>query len=140
MIELESRGLPVAWVDTPNRLPRVRRRGGVFVIESGAARPIGRPASRASSAASGAALAKRFEKFGLHRALRAAGAKPGDRVRVGELEVRLWPYPEPALPGVAEGIRGYRYLETPPFARLSRSQLKERASELAPRVIVALTR
>ena len=41
---------------------------------------------------------------------------------------------------MADGIRGYRYIETPPFARLSRAQLRERASELAPKVIDALTR
>ena len=139
VFEFEALGLPVAYVDTPGRMPRVSRRKGVFVIEYAAARMMERTADRVPSAAHRAVFAKGFEKFGFHRALRLAGAHTGDRIRVGKLELDLWEYPDPILKGTTDGIRNYHYIETPPFARLSPAELHERARELAPHVIDALT-
>ena len=131
--------MPVAYVDTEGRIPQVQRRKGVFEIEYAASRMMLRDARRLPESAR-PTLEKTFEKFGFHRALRLAGARPGDRVRVGALEFELWDYPKPKLAGTSDGIRGYRYIETPPFGKLDAASLEERARELAPRVIDALTR
>ena len=139
MFEFEAKGLPVAYVDTPGRVPLVRRRSGVYVIEYAAGRMLRQPPQQVPSSAYPVLFAKGFEQFGFHRALRLAGARPGDRVRVGELELELWEYPEPKLKGTTDGIRNYAYIETPPFSRLSPAELGERARALAPRVIEALT-
>ncbi len=132
MFEFEARGLPVAYVDTPGRVPRVRRRNGVFVIEYKAARMMKQPPDQLPSSAYPVVFAKGFEQFGFHRALRLAGARPGDRVRVGELELELWEYPEPKLKGTTDGIRNYRYIETPPFARLSPARCASEGASSPP--------
>src|SRR5438309_198144 len=59
---------------------------------------------------------KTFEKWGLHRALRLAGAKAGDTVRVGALEAELWDYPPKLLEGW-DGPAEFSYVEIPSLRR-----------------------
>ena len=144
--EFEAAGLPIAWVDTPGRMPRVRQRDGVYRIDYGANFMLQRHGDP-STAAGRKRLQTVFEKFGLHRALRLAGAVPGDRVKTGaflkalekaSLEFELWEYPEPRLKASGAGIRDYGYVTTPAFARLDAAGLGRLAVELAPKVEAGL--
>ena len=139
IFELEVQGIPVAWIDTPGRVPKLTRvaRGVYtidyatnFMIERGAERHGVRPA----------ALVRTFEKFGFHRALRVAGAKPGDRVRIGAVEIELWPYPPRELEVSTDGVLDYPYLVLESFRRASAAELRASARRLGPQVIEALLR
>ena len=141
VFELEQHGVPVAYVDTPGRVPHIERDGKVFVLRYQTNRFLkiaGLPA---------VPLAKKqrtFERAGIHRALRVAGAKPGDRVRVDEVEFELWDYPTPdttRLPS-SDGVRDYPYIEVPPgrIGAWTAEQVKDRAQDLVPHVVKALVR
>ena len=141
VFELEHRSIPVAYVDTPGRVPHIERHGSVFVVHYETNRFLliaGLP---------GVPLAKKqrlFERQGIHRALRLAGAKPGDRVRVDDVEFALWEYPppDPKKPPSSDGVADYPYIVTPPgrIGGWTPEQVRERARELAPRVAQALLR
>jgi hypothetical protein len=116
IFSLEAEGVPVAWIDTPGRMPVVKRNGRVFEIDYNI--PGGRrePVQRIESAARRALAAETFEKWGLHRALRLAGAKAGDTVRVSGLEAELWDYPPKLLDGW-DGPAEFAYVEIPSLRR-----------------------
>lgn len=118
-LQLESAGLPVAWVDTPSRVPHVERRRGRYVIEYAGNRWIDRPGADRdpSKPAVRERMRKTFEKFGFHRALRLAGARAGDTVVVGSLELELWDYPDVSYPHIPDGIRDYAYIALEQSAR-----------------------
>ena len=130
----------MAYVDTEGRVPIVTREGDLFRIEYAAARYAIADSQRAppESAERRRGLVKRFEKFGFHRALRLAGARPGDRVRVGALEVELWEYPEPHLPVETDGIAGYEYVVARPIGRRSNTDLEAEARRVAPLLVAKL--
>ncbi len=129
-------------------MPRVRQRDGVYHVDYGANFMLPRQGDP-ETVAGRKRLQATFEKFGLHRALRLAGAVPGDRVKTGafskeleraSLEIELWDYPEPTLRATCQGIRDYDYVVAPPYSRLDVAGLEQLASELAPRVEAALLR
>jgi hypothetical protein len=138
IFELESRGIPVAWIDTPGRVPKIARVGRAYSIEYATNFRIEQAADQRGIQP--ASLARAFEKFGFHRALRAAGAKPGDQVRVGKVQVELWPYPPPKLEASTDGVVGYPYIVLEKFRRASASELRTSARRLSPQVIQALLR
>ena len=58
-------------------------------------------------------MRKQFERQGIYRALRLAGAKEGDRVRLLDFEFELDelpPAPKGWLPS-SDGVDGYSYIE-----------------------------
>jgi hypothetical protein len=131
-IQFESLHLPVAWLDTARRVPRVRRLHGRYVIEYGANRRIeawvgGRDPS---APAIRRRLEATFERFGFHRALRLAGAAPGDILEVGSLRTQLWEYPRVSHPHVPDGIRDYAYIEIDPVVRLRPPDLEREAARV----------
>ena len=132
----------MAWVDTAGRAPLVRRRDGAFEIEYAAGHLLERDLSRLpeGSPRRVEVAAKRFEKFGFHRALRLAGARAGDRVRVGELELTLWEYPTPRLRASAggDGIADYGFAVIPALGRLDEQELAPIAEGVADEVIASL--
>ena len=132
----------MAWVDTAGRVPLVRRRSGAFEIEYAAGYLLKRDLARLpqGSPQRVESARKTFEKFGLHRALRLAGAREGDRVRLGGVEFRLWDYPEPRLrPSEAgDGIAGYEYIVAPPVGRLDSAAVAVVADGIAAAVIARL--
>ncbi len=130
----------MAWVDTPGRVPIVRCSRGAYTIEYAAGVMLARAAGHEDQPAVRKWLEKVFEQFGLHRALRLAGAKPGDTVKVGELTVALWDYPEPKHPASCEGVANYAYIVTEPIVKLAGAGLQTRAQELAPLVESALVK
>lgn len=136
IFEIEAAGIPVAWIDTPGRVPKIERVGGAYVIEYATNFMIERAADRPGFRP--ASLARAFEKFGFHRALRVAGAQPGDRVRVGKLELELWPYPPPVLESSTDGVLGYPYVVLEKFRRISATEARTSARRLSPQVIAAL--
>jgi hypothetical protein len=136
IFELEARGIPVAWIDTPGRVPKVERVGRVYIIDYATNFMIERVVDQHGIRP--ASLARTFEKFGFHRALRVAGAKPGDRVRVGKAEFELWPYPPPKLEGSTDGVLGYPYIVLEKFRRASATELRASAHRLSAQVIQAL--
>jgi hypothetical protein len=138
IFELESRGIPVAWIDTPGRVPKIARVRGAYVIEYATNFMIERAVEQYGVRPG--SLARAFEKFGFHRALRVAGAKPGDRVRVGKVDFELWPYPPPKLEGSTDGVLGYPYIVLEKFRRASATELRTSARRLSPEVIQALLR
>lgn len=138
IFELESQGIPVAWIDTPGRVPKIERVDGVYTIDYATNFMIERAADRLGTGA--AVLARGFEKFGFHRALRAAGARPGARVRVGKVELKLWPYPPPELEGTSDGVLGYPCIVLESFRGASAADLRASARRLSPQVIQALLR
>ena len=79
-----------------------------------------------------------FEKFGLHRALRLARAKPGDTVRVLDLEVELWDYPPKRLDGW-DGVADYPYVEIPPLRGQDPEVLRGWATDALPKLVALLT-
>ena len=139
VFDLEYRGIPVAYVDTPGRVPHIERDGPVFVVHYQTNRFLliaGLPE---------VPLAKKqrlFERQGIHRALRLAGAEPGDRVRVDTVEFDLWEYPapDPKKGPSSDGVADYPYIVTPPgrIGGWTPDQVKERGRELAPLVAQAL--
>src|SRR5262245_24345391 len=138
---LEAAGCPVAWVDTPGRMPRVTRRGRTFGIDYAAARSLVADVGRAGGIGSteGRAVAiETFEKFGLHRALRLAGARAGDTVRVRGLEATLWDYPPPRLAGW-DGVADYPYVEIPALRGQDPDDLRRRARAAVPALAALLT-
>jgi hypothetical protein len=141
-LQLEARGIPVAWLDTAGRVPRVRRRMGRFLIEYAANKRL--EAHAAGRDLHGTALQERllagFERFGFHRALRVAGARPGAAVEVGSLKIELWDYPEVSYPKIPDGIPDYPYVEISPVARLSQADLEREALRVAPLIRTRLER
>ena len=141
VFELEQRGVPVAYIDTPGRVPHVERDGEVFVIDYATNRFL------AVAALPQVPMAKKlrtFERMGIHRALRMAGAKPGDRVRVDNVEFDLWDYPPPIskrLP-LSDGVRDYPYIQVAEgrIGAWTPEQVSEWAPDLVPRVVKALVR
>jgi len=133
---IEARGLPVAWLDTASRVPHVRRTNGRFLIEYAANHRIEAHASRGGKAdeASQEKLKARFEKFGFHRALRLAGAAPGDIVEVGSLTIELWDYSEASYPHIPDGMSEYPYVEVSPVARMSQTDLRYEVERVTPMV------
>jgi hypothetical protein len=133
-------------------MPRITKRNGVFEIDyalPGDRRPAvhdgpheGRVAKRdvfASEAARAIAI-KNMEKWGLHRALRVAGAKPGDRVRIRDREFELWDYPPLLLPSTWDGPVEYAYIEIPSLRKTDDALLTAWAVERAPAVAQLLLR
>jgi hypothetical protein len=141
VFRLESEGLPVAYVDTAGRVPRVTREGRVFVIEYAALKYAVSDARRwpPETPEGKRRLLRTFENFGLHRALRLAGAEPGAPVRLGDFEVERWEPPEPAKGLAIEGVAEYDYVVARPPARLSPPELREEAARVAPLLLAKLT-
>ena len=136
-------GIPVAWIDTAGRVPKIQRRKGIFEIQYAANFRIERDmgGTRSDSRAGRTRLMKHFEKFGYHRALKLAGAKPGDRVKAGTLDVELCDFPEPTHPASCDGIRDYPCIGIPTaVTRLPQTRLRELAQWAGPRVSRALRR
>lgn len=139
---LEEQGIPVAYVDTPGRVHKVSKDGDTFVMEYLTLKYIVRDILRAGAEKKPALIRKQFERQGIYRALRLAGAQPGDTVRLLDQEFTLDELPEPGKQWApsAEGIREYEYIQTSAIGRLDAEEIKERARELAPRVVEALLR
>ena len=134
--ELEERGVPVAYVDTPRRVPRVERDGEVFVIDYFALeRRVPRWKREGVEKLRGA-----FELQGINRALRLAGARPGARIRVDKVEFDLWAYPDATWMSSegTDGVADYQYLLTEPLSRNDPMSNAARAEELVPRVVEAV--
>ena len=91
-------------------------------------------------AAGRAKLATEFELQGLHRALRLSGARPGDRIRIGERETALWEYPLTitAVMGEDDGMRDYPYVLTDPLSVHDPDENIGRAEALASKVVEML--
>ena len=134
---LEEQGIPVAYVDTPGRYHKVTRDDGVFVIEYMNLKYIVPQIAAAPPGPQQALMLKQFERQGIYRALRQAGARPGDRVRLLDFEFQLEelpPTPKGWLLG-SNGILGYTYIETAPIGRLEADEVKTLATDLLPQVI-----
>ena len=127
----------MAYVDTPGRVHKVWRERDVFVMEYATLRLIVPPIAAANPDQRRALTRKHFERQGIYRALRLAGAKHGDRVRMLDAEFTLDELPEPPKGWAAssEGITDYRYIVTPAIGRLDTDEVKERARELLPQVL-----
>ena len=134
--ELEQRGVPVAYVDTPRRVPRVEKDGDVFVIDYFMLeKRVPRWKRQGMETLRG-----QFELQGINRSLRLAGAKPGDRIRVDKAEFDLWEYPDAtwmSSDGTA-GILHYDYVLIEPLSTTNPDANVARAEELMPRVVEAL--
>jgi hypothetical protein len=138
---LEAGGCPVAWVDTPGRMPRVSRRDRTFEIDDAATRYLVADVAKEGGIDTPGGRARAidtFEKFGLHRALRRAGARPGDTVRVRDLEATLWDYPPPCLAGW-DGVADYPYVEIPALRGQDPDDLRRRAHAAVPALGALLT-
>ena len=134
---LEEQGIPVAYVDTPGRLHKVTRDGPVFVMEYATLKYILPQVTDPDPDRRRAAMRKQFERQGIYRALRLAGAKVGDRVRLLDAEFTLDELPMPSKQWApsSDGIPDYPYVLTSAIGRLEVEEVKERARELLPRVI-----
>ena len=134
--ELEQRGVPVAYVDTPRRVPRIEKDGDVFVIDYFMLEQRVPRWKRQGMEM----LRGQFELQGINRSLRLAGAKPGDRIRVDKAEFDLWEYPDAtwmSSDGTA-GILHYDYVLIEPLSTTNPDANVARAEELMPRVVEAL--
>ena len=134
--ELEQRGVPVAYVDTPRRVPRIENDGGVFVIDYFMLeKRVPRWKKQGMEMMRG-----QFELQGINRSLRLAGAKPGDRMRVDEVEFDLWEYPDSTWMSSdgTDGVLHYDYVLTEPLSTTEPDANVARAEELMPRVVEAL--
>jgi hypothetical protein len=138
---LEEQGIPVACVDTPGRMHRVSREGGVFVMEYRTLKYVVADWKKAPPDDRPALVRKAFERQGIYRALRLAGAQPGDRVRLLDTEFVLEELPPPPKTWIAacEGIPDYEYIVTDGIGRLTEKRTRQRAEELLPSVVNALT-
>jgi len=136
---LEEQDLPVAYIDTPGRLHKVTRSGDVFVIEYATLKYVLPAIRKAPEQSRPAAIRKQFEKQGIYRALRQAGAQAGDRVRLMEQEFVLDEIPERPKNWLPEsnGIDGYDYIEIPlrQLGRLDSEGVQALAKELLPDVV-----
>ena len=87
-------------------------------------------------------MLKQFEKQGVYRALRQAGAKAGDRVRLLGVEFALEELPERSKNWLPEsdGIKGYKYIEIPArqLGKMSEDNVEALAADLLPAVIKKL--
>ena len=134
--ELEQRGVPVAYVDTPRRAPRIEKDGDVFVIDYFMLEKRVPRWKRQGMEK----LRAQFELQGINRSLRLAGAMPGDRIRVDEVEFVLWDYPNATWMSSdgTDGILHYDYVLTEPLSTTHPNENIARAEELMPRVVEAL--
>ena len=144
-IELELRGVPVALITATGRLVEVRKSAGIFEVDHGFADKI--------AATVGSEWATRqLSKFGYHRALRLAGCRAGDSVRLGGEVVIGWEYPNaefehthrPAGFGRwnsdLDGFRRFESVVTPdPIPGLSAVEVARRTEEITPKVVRILT-
>lgn len=133
----EEQGIPVACVDTPGRTHNVRRDGDAFVVEYRTLKYVVRDYQRFDAGTRPAYLRKHLERQGIYRALRIAGARPGNRIRMLDEEIVLRDLPPPPkdwLPQ-SEGIPNYPYIVTDAIGRLDEPQLVARARELLPLVL-----
>ena len=108
----------------------------MFVIEYMTLRYIVPQIAAAAPEPQRALMLKQFERQGIYRALRQAGAKPGDRVRLLDFEFELDelpPAPRGWLPS-SDGIPGYAYIETAPIGRMEENEVKALAADLLPEV------
>ena len=134
--ELEQRGVPVAYVDTPRRVPRVEKDGDVFVIDYFMLeKRVPRWKRQGMDMLRG-----QFELQGINRSLRLAGARPGDRIRVDKAEFDLWEYPDATWMSSdgTDGILHYDYVLIEPLSTTNPDANVARAEELMPRVVEAL--
>lgn len=134
--ELEERGVPVAYVDTPRRLPRIERNGDAWEVDYFALdRRVPRWKRQGMEK-----LRDEFELQGINRLLRLAGARPGDRIRVDGTEFELWEYPDSPWMSArgTDGILDYEYVLTAPLSITDPAANVARAEELAPKVVTAL--
>ena len=141
MIELELAGVPTAYVGVKGKVPLVRRSGRSFELQHGFGYAY---------AVSGRFHDDLLEEMGVHRAMRLAGCREGDPVRVGDKEVS-WSYPpngpdQRPLPGGlakwysrADGIRAQRFVTTAgPVKDLDGASAKAWAAEVAPKLVALL--
>jgi hypothetical protein len=89
-----------------------------------------------------AMMRKQFERQGVYRALRQAGARAGDRVRLLDFEFELDDLPDAPkgwLPN-SDGVKDYQYIEIPAgrLGRLEPDEVKALAADVLPRVIKKL--
>ncbi len=143
-IELEHRGVPVALITATGRLVEVRKRAGIFEISHAFADKI------AATMGSVWATAQ-LSKFGYHQALRLAGCRGGDAVRLGEV-VMDWEYPDAVFERAhrpagfgrwntdVDGFKRFESVVTPdPVPGLTAAAVAERAGEITPKVVRILT-
>lgn len=143
-IELELRGVPVALITATGRMVEVAKRDGIFEITHAFAAKI------ASTMGSDWGT-KQLSKFGYHRALRLAGCRAGDQVRLGDALVE-WQYPDPEFERAhrpagfgrwnsdVDGLPRFDFVVTPdPIPGLSPAQVAERTEAIAPRIVRILT-
>jgi hypothetical protein len=137
---LEEVGIPVAYVDTPGRTHKVWKEGDVFGMEYFSLKYVVRNLAKASTESRPTLQRKLFEKQGIYRALRLAGAKRGDKVRLLDTEFELNELPEPPKDWIpsSEGIPNYPSILTKAIGRLDEDGVRERAKELLPQVIEQL--
>ena len=134
--ELEQRGVPVAYIDTPRRVPRIEKDGDVFVIDYFMLeKRVPRWNRQGIEKMRG-----QFELQGINRSLRLAGAAPGDRIRVDKVEFDLWEYPDSTWMSSdgTDGVLHYEYVLTEPLSTTDPGENVARAKELMPRVVEAL--
>ena len=89
-----------------------------------------------------AMMLKQFERQGIFRALRQAGAKAGDRVLLLDFEFELEDLPDAPkgwLPD-SDGVQDYHYIEIPAgrLGRLTPDEVKVLAASVLPGVIKKL--
>jgi Obg family GTPase CgtA-like protein len=139
VFELERRGVPVAYIDTPCRIPRVSRANGVYVVEYAY---LERWAKRwrPSRAEDRGRLEQEFQNQGLARALRQAGCRPGDRVNLAGREFEVWDRLLDGETDYSDGIKDYEYVVTEPLDKNDPDEIVRRASKLTPRVVAMLVR
>lgn len=148
LIELESRGLPTAYIATTARVPVVRKHRGAYHLRH-AFLPKYLASWRQRGFSPG--LHHILARMGIHRALRVAGCKAGDTVYLDDTPVP-WEYPnaeqeaKARLPGIgkwsrsADGIRGLETIEIPdPLARLPRDVIAARAESIVAEARTILT-
>ena len=134
--ELEERGVPVAYIDTPRRVPRIEKDGDVFVIDYFMLeKRVPRWKRQGMDMLRG-----QFELQGINRSLRLAGAKPGDRIRIDEVEFDLWEFADSTRMSSdgTDGMLHYDYVLTEPLSTTDPDENVARAAELMPRIVNAL--
>jgi len=122
----------------------VTRDNGVFVIEYATLRLIAPRIAAAAPVSRPAMMRKQFERQGIYRALRLAGAKEGDSVRLLDFDFEFEleevpPAPKSWLPR-SDGIDGYTYIElkTGRIGALDPDEVTALAADVLPSVIEKL--
>lgn len=133
----------MAYVDTPERVHKVKRDGRVYSIDNyPSLRYLIADLMQYPDEKRPAVMRKQFEKQGVFRALRQAGMKPGDCARLMGVEFELAELPERPKNWLPEsdGIKGYKYIEIPHRAlgKMTEDEVRALAADLLPAVVKKL--